>query len=131
LQMVAEKIGKAYFWRTGHPPRKSHASFVKLLQAVDDRQNARITRLLGFARSSDFRNWIRKVAPLAYSLERLAPALAGDSGPNPEYPWPRDAPIHSPSSYKFAVWTSLTESGHGRHLLRVLDAAVGEFPNYG
>jgi hypothetical protein len=99
LQMVTEKLGKAYFWRSGTPPKKSHASFVKFLQALDDRPNPDLTRianLLGFGRADDFENWIPTVTPLAYGLERLAPALAGDNGPNPEYPWPRLLPAHIP-----------------------------------
>ena len=55
LQMVTEKLGKAYFWRTPHPPRTTHASFVRFLQALDDRQPSanvnRIAQLLGFGRS--------------------------------------------------------------------------------
>jgi hypothetical protein len=34
-------------------------------------------------------------------------------------------------SYEFAVWTQLTDSGRGRQLLRVIDAAVIGFPAYG
>lgn len=134
LQMVTEKLGKAYFWRVGSPPRKSHASFVRFLQALDDRANrdrTRIAQLLGFARALDFENWIPTITPLAYDLERLAPALAGDNGPNPEYPWPRTAPAHAPATYSFTVWTDLTETGRGRQLLRVIDAAVLDFPKYG
>jgi hypothetical protein len=32
--MVTEKIGKAFFWRAGKQPPKSHASFVQFV--VDD-----------------------------------------------------------------------------------------------
>jgi hypothetical protein len=56
LQMVTEKLGKAYFWRTGHAPRKSHASFVRFLQALDNRRGRdrnRIANLFGFARAPD------------------------------------------------------------------------------
>src|SRR5437773_8202460 len=84
LQMVTEKIGKAYFWRTGRPPRKSHASFVRFLQALDNRaepDRTRIAGIFGFGRAGDFGNWIPTITPLAYDLERLAPALAGDNGP--------------------------------------------------
>ena len=134
LQMVTEKIGKAYFWRSGHAPRRTHASFVRFLQALDDRPTAdlaRIAQLLGFGRAEDFENWIPTITPLAYELERLAPALAGDNGPNPEYPWPRVNPLNAPASYDFTVWAELTESGRGRQLLRVVDAAILEFPKYG
>src|SRR5438067_11063184 len=78
LQMVTEKRGKAYFWRSGKRPRKSHASFVRFLQALDDRSDAdrtRIAQLMGFGRADDFENWIPTITPLAYSLERLAPQL--------------------------------------------------------
>jgi hypothetical protein len=134
LQMVTEKLGKAYFWRKGQPPKKSHASFVKFLQAVNDRPDpdrTRIAQIFGFRRSDDFENWISTITPLAYDLERLAPALAGDNGPNPEYPWPRLQPANAPASFKFAVWEQITESGKGRQLLKVIDAAVVEFPKYG
>ena len=134
LQMVTEKLGKAYFWRSGQPPKKSHASFVRFLQALDDRPNrdlSRIATLLGFGRAADFENWIPTITPLAYALERLAPALAGDNGPNPEYPWPRISPAYVPATYEFEIWTQFTDSGKGRQLLRVVDAAVLEFPSYG
>lgn len=133
LQMVTEKLGKAYFWRTGKPPPKSHASFVRFLQALDDRQEpvrTRIAEHLGFARAVDFEKWIPSITPLAYDLERLAPSLAGDNGPNPEYPWPRLAPASTPATYEFAVWSLLTESGRGRQLMKVIDAAVAAFPHY-
>ncbi|MFM7843636.1 MAG: hypothetical protein ACKPEY_05325, partial [Planctomycetota bacterium] len=32
LQMAIEKIAKAYFWRSGSPPPKSHAGFVQFLR---------------------------------------------------------------------------------------------------
>ena len=75
-------------------------------------------------------NWIPTITPLAYDMERLAPDLAGDNGPNPEYPWPFSAPIYAPETYEFSVWKQLTESGRGRQLLKVIDAAVLEFPKY-
>src|ERR1700738_890612 len=68
LQMVTEKLGKAYFWRTGPPPRKSHASFVRFLHALDgrpDRDVARVAELFGFARAHHFENWIPTITPLA------------------------------------------------------------------
>jgi len=68
---------------------------------------------------------------LAYDLERLAPDLAGDNGPNPEYPWPWVLPVNAPASSEFEVWTRLSESGRGRQLLQVIDAAVLGFPVYG
>ena len=134
LQMVTEKLGKAYFWRTGRPPRTTHASFVRFLQALDNRPARdadRIAGLLGFGRSQDLETWIPTITPLAYDLERLAPNLAGFNSPNPEYPWPHVAPVNAPVSFPFNVWSDLTETGRGRQLLRVIDAAVLQFPQYG
>ena len=134
LQMVSEKLGKAYFWRTGKAPRASHASFVRFLQALGDRPNPDRTLIalrFGFGRAKDFENWMPTITPLAYDLGRLAPALAGVNGPNPEYPWPMDAPISAPATYDFPIWTKLTDSGPGRQLLKVIDAAVFHFPSYG
>lgn len=133
LQMVTEKLGKAYLWRTGQSPPKIHAAFVRFLKALDSRSSAdvsRIAALLGFSRTGDFENWIRMIAPLAYDLERLAPALAGDNGPNPEYPWPRLAPVYAPSAHEFDVWTRLTDTGSGRQLLNIIDKAIVTFPQY-
>ena len=134
LQMVTEKLGKAYFWRSGKPLQKlSHAIFVKFLQALDDRRGAdvaRIAKSLGFNRPDDLQNWIPTIAPLAHELERLAPDLAGLNGPNPEYPWPWTKPQHAPISFEFPIWSQLTETGRGRQLLKVIDAAVLEFPKY-
>ena len=134
LQMVTEKLGKAYFWRTGNPPPKSHVSFVRFLQALDNRKQSdveRIAKLLGFGAVSQFEQWISTITPLAHALERLAPALAGDHSENPEYPWPQLSPTHTPVSHPFPIWKELTESGRGRQFLKIIDAAVKQFPNYG
>lgn len=131
LQMITEKLGKAYSWRTGVPPSKSHASFVRFFQTLDNRKRAdrdRIAQLLGFKSAAQFETWIASIAPLAHAIEQLAPALAGDNGPNPEYPWPRSAPTHAPVSYDFPVWVQL--KGSGRQLLKVIGTAIQQFPNY-
>ena len=133
LQMVTEKLGKAYFWRTGQPPRASHASFVRFLQALDDRSAADVTfiaELLGFGTAHGFAAWIRSIAPLAYALQRLAPGLAGLNAPNAEYPWPFAAPVNVPAQYDFPVWQELRNSGRGQQFLRVLDSAVVNFPQF-
>lgn len=133
LQMVTEKLGKAYFWRTGSPPRKSHISFVRFLQTLDDRPRRevdRVAKLLGFSKAVSLEAWIKTISPLAHELERLAPGLAGDHGANPEYPWPRTAPTYAPVSFTFGIWTVLVDTTRGRKFLRVVDTAVKEFPNY-
>ena len=117
LQMVTEKLGKAYFWRIARPPRTTHASFVRFIQALGDRRTPgidRIAELLGFGRPRELENWIRKVTPLAYDLERLAPDLAGVNNPNAEYPWP-----HARRSTRRCHIGSRS----GRRLLRRCEAA--------
>jgi hypothetical protein len=133
LQMITEKLGKAYFWRTGRPPRMSHASLVRFLQALENRstdERTRIAHLFGFGRAHDFGNWMPTIMPLAHALERLAPDLAGYDGPNAEYPWPHDEPRFAPVSFEFDIWRHLTESARGRQLIHVIDRAVLEFPKY-
>ncbi len=131
LQMVTEKVAKAYFWRSGSPPPKSHAGFVQFLRflgQVQQRDRERIANLFSFNRFSDFQNWIRAVLPIAYNLERLSPDLAND-GPNPEYPWPHAQPEFAPVNHKFAIWATLT-SGQGRDLMRIISIAVKRFSEY-
>jgi len=131
LQMVTEKLAKAYFWRSGSPPPKSHSGFVQFLRFlghVRERDRERMANMFSFKRFADFQVWIRAVLPIAYELERLAPDLAND-GPNPEYPWPHARPEHAPVNHSFPIWTSLT-LGQGRDLMRVIHIAVDRFPAY-
>ena len=132
LQMVTEKLAKAYFWRSGSPPPKNHAGFAKFLRFLghirrrDDQE--RIAHLFTFRRFSDFKKWIRAVLPIAYALERISPALA-NNGPNTEYPWPHEQPETAPVHHDFAIWSSLT-TGRGRDLMRIIRIAVERFPEY-
>lgn len=131
LQMVTEKIAKAYFWRSGSPPPQSHAGFVQFLRFLGQTRHSdqdRIANLFTFKRFADFQKWIRAVLPMAYELERLAPALA-NNGPNPEYPWPHAQPQFAPVDHDFSIWPSLA-SGQGRDLMRIIRIAVKRFPEY-
>jgi hypothetical protein len=130
LQMVTEKLAKAYFWRSQTPP-KSHVGFVQFLRflgavGLDDRE--RVAKIFSFNRFTDFQNWIYAILPIAYDLERIAPALASD-GPNPEYPWPHAQPASAPVSHEFAVWKRLS-TGQGRDLMRIIHIAVNRFAEY-
>ncbi len=132
LRMVTEKLAKAYFWRSGKSPKTSHVGFVRFLTAINNRSKAdrtRIALLLGFDRVENFEYWISAIAPIAYGLERLAPALSSD-GPNPEYPWPTAWPTNAPATSKFVVWDSLCRTSYGRRLLKLIESAVAEFPKY-
>jgi hypothetical protein len=132
LQMVTEKLAKAYLWRSGDPPPRSHAGFVQFMrflgQVRRENDRERIAALFSFNRFTDFKKWIRTILPICYDLERLAPDLANE-GPNPEYPWPHAQPQFAPANYKFAIWNTL-QSGQGRDLIRVIGIAVDRFPEY-
>jgi len=133
LQMVTEKLAKAYFWGSGKPSAKSHAGFVqfmRILGQIPRSKRKQVADIFEFRRFKDFRQWTRSVLPLAYALERLAPALAND-GPNTEYPWPQAAPAEAPATFDFDIWKDLAETGSGRHLLKIIGVAVDKFPEYG
>lgn len=133
LQMVTEKLAKAFFWRSGTPPPRSHAGFVQFMRflgGVQQSKRPQIASALAFKSFGEFQSWTRAILPLVYDLERLAPALA-QNGPNPEYPWPADASVHAPALFPFPVWLQLTNSGRGRQLAQVIQLAVDNFPTYG
>jgi hypothetical protein len=135
LQMVTEKLAKAYFWRTGNPPAKKHAGFTQFMKALGSihqshQAQAHLAASLEFKNFNVLQTWIRSVMPMAYDLERLAPTLAQD-GPNPEYPWPHHAPVECPARHQFTLWGQLAGSGQGRRFLHVIEIAVHKFPTYG
>jgi hypothetical protein len=110
LQMVTEKLGKAFFWKGPGAENLGHAAFSRFVRAIAT--NRRVAELIGFPDIISFREWCSDVSILAYALERLAPAIAND-GPNPEYPWPRAAPRHAPVEHQFDTWEELnTRNGH-------------------
>ena len=132
LQMATEKLGKAYFWRSKKPPPKSHVGFVRFLKALLDRPTAElrwIAKSLGFDRPEDLEKWVSNIQQLAYALQNIAPAEAGN-GPNPEYPWPHEAPAHFPAGHKFDLWAQLLNTGQGRKLLEIIDRAIIRFDAY-
>ena len=132
LQMAAEKISKAYLWRSGSPPPRSHVGLMRFMRALLGRRRAelsRVVKVFEFQRPKDMDAWLSQVMPLAYALQNLAPAEAND-GPNPEYPWPHEAPTHCPASYSFELWTKLRDQTQGRSLLRFIERAIERFEQY-
>jgi len=131
LQMTTEKVGKAYVWKSGAEPPRSHAGFVQFMRSLGGTQQPRRRQTatsLDFKIFSDLQSWTRAALPMVYALERLAPALAQD-GPNPEYTWPPAKPAHSPAGYLFPIWGEITRTGRGRRLLRFIQFAVERFPD--
>ncbi len=118
LQMATELLGKANAWKNG-PIVKSHKALVSFLRSLSS--NTKAQKQLGYEGQNE--NWthtIRKITPIAESLQKMAPALAND-GPNPEYPWPPNAPAATPVEYAFPIWKELTETSYGRKLISLIN----------
>ena len=132
LQMATEKLSKAYLWRSGKVPPKTHTGIVRFLKALLDRRAEemdRIANILSFRHRNALNTWLRSVKPLADFLQNLAPSEAGN-GPNPEYPWPHEAPAHCPIGHTFTFWDQLTKTGQGRKLLEFVERAILSFEQY-
>lgn len=87
LQMTAEKLSKGYLSdpTSLDPPKMTHKAFVKCLRVIKGRPEIR--RQLGYRKKEVFWSYIDSLLPLADQVEKLAPAIAGFTEPNPEYPW--------------------------------------------
>jgi hypothetical protein len=132
VQMATEKLSKAYLWRSGLPPPKSHTGFIRFLKAILVRRPAElawIAKALEFERPESMQKWATSVQPLAYTLQRMAPAEARN-GPNPEYPWPHEAPTHCPATHPFALWEVLSGTGQGRKMIEFIHRAIRRFDAY-
>jgi hypothetical protein len=126
LQMTTEKLAKAYLLhgRTGiKDVRSTHRALTRYL--LDLSRNKRLQGMMGMA-AKQLRPHIQKLLPLAYEIEKLAPALAGD-GPNPEYPW--EAPIgifNVPATYEFTIRKALHQPP-GHNLIKLIRLALKNF----
>ncbi len=133
LQICTEKVAKAYFWRNGKPPATKHDAFVVflrfLLQTSARHDRIRLATVFGYQRFKNLQDWIRRTLPLAYDIERLAPALAGKNQPNTEYPWPHEEPQNAPVTFSFPTWHELGKPT-GRELMRIIHCAVLRFPDF-
>src|SRR5437016_5342042 len=94
--MTTEKISKAYLWRSGTAPPRSHVGLMRFLQALLSRgqgrkERQRIAAVFDYARPEEMAAWVKQVSPLAHRLQNLTPDLSND-GPNTKYPWPQSIP---------------------------------------
>ena len=72
------------------------------------------------------RSHIQQILPLAYEIEKLAPALAGD-GPNPEYPWEAPKGIFNvPVTHEFTVVKVLRQP-QGHNFIKLIRLALKNF----
>src|SRR5437879_5727014 len=86
LQMTAEKISKAYLWRSGNAPPRSHVGLMPFLQALLSgglrrQERQRTAKIFDYARPEDMTACVRQVSPLAHGLQNLTPDLS-TTGPN-------------------------------------------------
>ena len=117
LQMATELLGKARAWKHG-PPANTHRAFVGFLRSLSTNRKAQ-KQLRFEGRNENWEHMIRKCVPLAERVEYLAPALALDS-PNPDDPWPREAPQVAPAEYVFEIWQELQETAAGRQFVTIV-----------
>lgn len=106
LQMATEKLSKGICAQDSHPPPQTHAMFVKLLKHL--KQRPEIRDAMGYRdKSVQFVSNIDSLMDLAMKIERLAPSLAGEHGPNSEYPWhdPRTGRVIAPCEHSFSAFT--------------------------
>lgn len=127
LQMVTEKLAKAYFWRVGHPLKKRHDYFVKFLRSAGARGD--VGKAIGIKLSAHWEAYVDGVLPVAQTVEQMAPAEA-DEGPNAEYPWPHDAPTHAPATFAFPLWDEI-RTPRGQKFLDLLGRLLERFEQYG
>jgi len=87
LQMATEKLGKGWMTKANakeHPPA-SHQAFVRMLQVMKGQPHVR--RQLGYNNRDHFSAYINSLLDFALAVQNLAPAVAGFTRQNPEYPW--------------------------------------------
>jgi hypothetical protein len=118
LQMSTELLGKARRWKAGPPAKLTHKGFVWFLDGL--RSNPIAQKILGFAgKNAQWDQLILKSKGIASAIEKLAPDLARD-GPNPEYPWPKNAPEVAPAEHAFELWSQIEDTAAGRRFLSML-----------
>jgi hypothetical protein len=118
LQMATELLGKALAWKSGKPST-THRAFVKFFRSLSTNRKAQ--KQLGYeGQNESWRHLIRKSIQFAEQVEDLAPAISQDS-PNPEYPWPREAPEFAPMEHVFEIWNTLTDTALGRQFLSLIE----------
>ncbi|HYF51071.1 MAG TPA: hypothetical protein VEJ63_16780 [Planctomycetota bacterium] len=109
FQMVTEKLAKGYLTpaTSAKPPSHTHIRLVRFMQQLKTAP-ASLREKLGFPRADAFRAYLDSLLPIATRIEALAPAVAGDNQPNPEYPWqePSTGEIIVPGEYSFASITA-------------------------
>jgi hypothetical protein len=87
IQMSSEKLSRGYLADSTdpNPLEMTHAGVVRMLQLL--KADRLLRRKLGYASSCSFTLYIDPLLDVAGRIQALAPAIAGTTQPNPEYPW--------------------------------------------
>jgi hypothetical protein len=133
LQMTTEKLVKALVWEPKNVRKPSHAGFGQFMRLLAGKQNGKdrkqLAQAFGFQRFGQFQAWANTSIPLANEIEKLAPAIAGFSNPNAEYPWPQMSPAYAPVQFNFPVWGELNKA-QGRQFVTRIGRAITNFSSY-
>jgi hypothetical protein len=105
VQMTTEKLARGFLANPQNQPGNTHVGFVRYLQVLKGRPEIR--RQLGYKDSAVFTSYVNSLLPLARDVERLAPALAGRTSPNPEYPWQdsHSGDVLVPATFHFPMFS--------------------------
>ncbi len=125
--MCTEKLAKAYFWKGGHSPGLKHFVFGPLLRDLALRPD--FHEMFGYQDRRRFDLQEASILDLARRLQNLVPA-GGNTGPNPEYPWPPNMPTSGPLSYDFPEWRDWIETTSGRRLRTFVETLLKDFESY-
>jgi hypothetical protein len=60
---------------------------------------------------------------MARDIENLTPDLA-QTGPNVEYPWPPEMPLHAPQEHRYRIWDELHQTTAGKHFLDLVEEVM-------
>jgi len=112
--MCTEKLSKVYFWRNGSFPGFGHDKFEPFLTQLDATRPD-LYGMFGYRDVGRFTLQKTFILDLARRIQKLAPAH-GNTGPNPEYPWPPTMPTTSPLVHPFTEWDDWNNSVAGRLL---------------
>lgn len=123
LQMATEKLAKVYHCRHGPPSSLSHHVLEQFLRSIEIR--ADFHELFGYSRANSFALVWPKILALAIEIQNLAPA--GNTGANPEYPFPRAAPTTAPVDHPFPQWKDWNETNAGRRLRHFVENLLKDY----
>lgn len=128
LQMCTEKLSKVWFWRTLPPLHiPGHNTFEPFLRALPASGPADFHRIFGYRDARRIVPQWPSILSLALSIQQLAP---GPTNANPEYPWPRNLPTHSPLTHPFTELQDWSTTTAGLRLRTFVEGILRDYEIY-